>query len=153
MRRLIQSVRRKSWRTILVLLVGTMIMPSRTAKAPDSSKAVKQYLPKLLTVTDGLPQPWVQTIAQTSDGYMWFGTQEGLSRFNGTQFRNFDKNNTPGINHNNIRVLLLEKTSPVESVTELVRYSECLIAERAGGVPGADHDDVRAGLKRHGCRD
>src|SRR5207237_297683 len=69
----------------------------------------KQYVPRLFTVADGLPQPWIQTIVQTRDGYLWFGTQEGLARFNGAQFTNFDKNNTPGINHNNIRALLEDK--------------------------------------------
>ena len=83
------------------LLACAMMMPIR-AKALDASKAVSQYVPKLLTMADGLPQPWVQAIVQSSDGYMWFGTQEGLSRFDGAQFVNFDKNNTPGINHNNI---------------------------------------------------
>lgn len=88
-----------------------MLMPGiRMARALDPSKSVKQYVPRLLTVSDGLPQPWIQTIVQSSDGYMWFGSQEGLSRFDGAHFRNFDKNNTPGLNHNNIRALLADRS-------------------------------------------
>ncbi len=82
-----------------------VIATTSPAKAVDSSKSAKEYVPKLLTVADGLPQPWVQTMTQTPDGYMWFGTQEGLARFNGAKFTTFDQNNTPGINHNNIRAL------------------------------------------------
>src|SRR5947209_19540783 len=91
-------------------LVFSMIMLAvGSAAALDPSKSVKQYVSKAFTVADGLPQPWVQTIAQSGDGYMWFGTQEGLSRFNGAQFTNFDKSNIPEINHNNIRALLDDK--------------------------------------------
>ncbi len=88
-----------------------MAMCATPGHALDPGKPVKQYVTKALTVADGLPQPWVQAIAQTPDGYMWFATQEGLARFNGVQFRNFDKENTSGINHNNIRVLLTDRSS------------------------------------------
>lgn len=38
------------------------------------------------TIDDGLPATSVQRLAQTPDGYLWVGTQSGLSRFNGTDF-------------------------------------------------------------------
>ncbi|OQP59955.1 hypothetical protein A3860_35525 [Niastella vici] len=38
---------------------------------------------------DGLPSATVYCIAQDRDGFMWFGTETGLSRFDGTHFRNF----------------------------------------------------------------
>ena len=96
---------------IAVLAAAIIMLAASPAGALDSEKSVKQYVPRLFTVADGLPQPWIQTIVQTRDGYLWFGTQEGLARFNGAQFTNFDKNNTPGINHNNIRALLEDKQS------------------------------------------
>ncbi len=40
-------------------------------------------------VEDGLAQSQVQTIIQDSVGYLWFGTVDGLSRFDGTTFVNF----------------------------------------------------------------
>lgn len=39
-----------------------------------------------LTVDDGLPQMSVYAIEKDSSGYMWFGTGDGLSRFDGYQF-------------------------------------------------------------------
>ena len=39
---------------------------------------------------EGLPQTSVQAIIQTSDGYLWLGTQEGLVRFDGLRFQVFD---------------------------------------------------------------
>lgn len=41
------------------------------------------------TINDGLPQSSVVCMAQDHDGYMWFGTQSGLSRFDGVHFVNF----------------------------------------------------------------
>ena len=76
-------------------------------KAEDSSKDV-QFISRILTVNEGLP-PGVESIAQTQDGYMWFATQDGLARFDGAQFRIFDKNNTPGIHQNYITVLLADQ--------------------------------------------
>lgn len=38
---------------------------------------------------NGLAQSWVNTIFQSSDGYIWIGTFDGLSRFNGQSFTNY----------------------------------------------------------------
>ncbi|MEP7343330.1 MAG: two-component regulator propeller domain-containing protein [Acidobacteriota bacterium] len=63
----------------------------------DPHKAITQYVHNVWTVDDGLPQSSVLAIAQTRDGYLWFGTFEGLVRFDGTRFVVFDQNNSPGI--------------------------------------------------------
>ncbi|MBS1666610.1 MAG: hypothetical protein JST58_04465 [Bacteroidetes bacterium] len=41
------------------------------------------------TVTSGMPDNYTQSIVQDSRGFMWFGTKEGLSRFDGAGFKNF----------------------------------------------------------------
>src|SRR5579871_2411249 len=40
-------------------------------------------------VKDGLAGSTVYAIAQDKDGFLWFGTETGLSRFDGTHFKNF----------------------------------------------------------------
>ncbi|MDB6122087.1 MAG: Histidine kinase [Pedosphaera sp.] len=44
-----------------------------------------------------LPQGSVISLIQTRDGYLWMGTLGGLVRFDGTQFKEFDESNTPGL--------------------------------------------------------
>ncbi len=43
----------------------------------------------------GLPHNSVHAISQTRDGYLWIGTQNGLARFDGARFVNFNPTNTP----------------------------------------------------------
>jgi len=43
-----------------------------------------------LTIEDGLAQSYVNEIYQDSNGYMWFGTMHGLTRWDGIYYRNFD---------------------------------------------------------------
>jgi signal transduction histidine kinase/sugar lactone lactonase YvrE len=44
---------------------------------------------------DGLPENSATAITQTPDGYLWFGTFNGLVRFNGVEFKVFNPANTP----------------------------------------------------------
>ncbi len=53
-----------------------------------------------------MPQNTVQSILQTSDGYLWFGTEGGLARFDSQRFTVFNSRNTPQLRSNDIRSLL-----------------------------------------------
>ena len=44
-----------------------------------------------LTVDDGLSQSSVTCIFQDRKGFMWFGTQDGLNRYDGYKFKVFQK--------------------------------------------------------------
>lgn len=44
---------------------------------------------KLFTVNDGLSQSHINTIFQDSRGFIWIGTENGLSRYDGYKFVNF----------------------------------------------------------------
>ena len=41
------------------------------------------------TTGDGLPSNHITTLLQDSRGYLWVGTDNGLSRYDGTEFKNF----------------------------------------------------------------
>ncbi len=55
-----------------------------------------------------MPQNSVLSIAQTPDGYLWLGTEGGLARFNGVEFKTFDRENTPPLHANEVDSLLLD---------------------------------------------
>ncbi|HXE65157.1 MAG TPA: two-component regulator propeller domain-containing protein [Bryobacteraceae bacterium] len=59
---------------------------SNLALALDPRKALTQYSASVWTQEQGLPQDAITAIAQTSDGYLWLGTDEGLARFDGYEF-------------------------------------------------------------------
>ena len=63
-----------------------------------------------LTKSEGLPDPFVAAIAEDSDGFLWLGTQDGLGRWDGYRFRNYQPNSKlPGsLPSNNISALHLD---------------------------------------------
>jgi ligand-binding sensor domain-containing protein/signal transduction histidine kinase len=70
------------------------VMCVATAGAFAQRKSIKQYVHQVWTTENGLPQNSASSIIQTRDGYIWFATQEGLARFDGVEFRVFDRTNT-----------------------------------------------------------
>ena len=59
---------------------------------------------KNITIEDGLSQSTVKTIYQDSKGYIWVGTDAGLNRYNGYEFKQYkhDEYNKNSISHNYI---------------------------------------------------
>ena len=57
-----------------------------------------------ITIEDGLSQSTVETMIQDSRGYIWIGTNDGLNRYNGYEFKQYkhDKYNTNSIINNYI---------------------------------------------------
>src|SRR5262245_28623202 len=46
---------------------------------------VSQYVHAVWRVSDGFPAARIAVIAQTTDGYLWLGTDTGLFRFDGVK--------------------------------------------------------------------
>jgi ligand-binding sensor domain-containing protein/signal transduction histidine kinase len=88
----------------LLLLLGG----SEPAFALNSQRDLSQFGHEVWLTENGLPQNTVHAVAQTKDGYIWIGTEEGLARFDGIKFTVFDKQNTPELKSNYIRTLLAD---------------------------------------------
>lgn len=80
--------RRTLWAAALLFYVFPW-----SAAALDPRKSLTQYSRLVWTQQGGLPQDTIRAIAQTTDGYLWLGTDEGLARFDGYEFVVFDKTN------------------------------------------------------------
>jgi ligand-binding sensor domain-containing protein/signal transduction histidine kinase len=84
-----------------------MLTNGLAVMALDPGRGLREFGRQVWLSENGLPQNTVQAIAQTPDGYVWIGTQEGLARFDGVKFDIFDKQNTPALKSNDIRCLLV----------------------------------------------
>lgn len=71
-------------------------------------KGQQQIVFRNYSVADGLRSNTVWSITQDDQGYMWFGTKNGLSRFDGYQFKSyqFDKQSQNSLSDNFIHSIL-----------------------------------------------
>lgn len=101
-----------------------MLVLGGTAHALDPAKAFSQYMQTNWDAQSGLRQKTVNAIAQTSDGFLWLATEEGLIRFDGQSFVTFDERNAPGMGDRLIRSLAPTPDGGmwIGTMTGLVRY-------------------------------
>jgi signal transduction histidine kinase/ligand-binding sensor domain-containing protein/CheY-like chemotaxis protein len=90
-------------------LILALLWFAGTAWCLDPHKAITQYVHTVWGSAEGLPQNSIQALLQTHDGYLWIGTQEGLVRFNGMEFKVFNKANTDVFRHNDVRELYQDR--------------------------------------------
>ncbi len=77
--------------TALILVLADAF-PSRGATFADS-----EYLIESWETDQGLPENSATAMVQARDGSLWFGTFNGLVRFDGARFAVHDPANTPGL--------------------------------------------------------
>ena len=71
----------------LVYCTVCMLLLSAAVHALDPNKRLTQYIHKSWRIEDGSAPAGMFSIAQTSDGFLWFAAQaQGLYRFDGVQF-------------------------------------------------------------------
>src|ERR1035438_4605831 len=75
-----------SLRAPWIRLVAAAVLLAAPGMALDPRKAITQYLQSVWATDAGLPQTSVFSIAQTTDGYLWVGTEQGLARLDGVRF-------------------------------------------------------------------
>ncbi|MBF5043224.1 response regulator [Aggregicoccus sp. 17bor-14] len=80
--------------SLLPSLVAAVLLALPAPQPPLQARALPSTSLPLLqrswTQDEGLPQNGVAAVAQTQDGYLWVGTQEGLARFDGARWEVFD---------------------------------------------------------------
>ena len=129
---MLSTARNRRWRPARrALQAGFSLLPlflsmSVAFGGLDPAKAMTQYTSDIWRSGDGLPQDSIKAIVQSSDGYLWLGTQEGLARFDGVRFTVFDTANTPELPSNSINCLCeaLDGSLWAGTSSGLIRYRE-----------------------------
>lgn len=74
-----------------ISIVSLSFSQSKTVNDSLQQSFIKQISFNNLTVENGLSQNSVVSIAQDSIGYLWFATQDGLNKYDGTSFKIYNK--------------------------------------------------------------
>jgi len=82
----LNPARLKSASILLVLIIGAML---------HANAQTLSFKFKHINIGQGLSNSTIETIYQDSKGFMWFGTRDGLNKYDGYQFKVFK--NTPSI--------------------------------------------------------
>jgi ligand-binding sensor domain-containing protein/signal transduction histidine kinase len=91
-------------RAVFIGALGFVLLAT-SAKALDPSRTIHQYRSTNWSRQNGLPVSGVNALTQTTDGYLWLGTQQGLVRFDGKAFTSFPVARTPMFVSQNISSL------------------------------------------------
>lgn len=103
----------KTLRTIqkgfgLLFLSGSAIFSCAAQSKPS---APWQLFFKRISTEQGLPQTSVNSILRDSRGFVWMATEDGLCRFDGTEFRTFrhDPTDSTSLSHNVVHFIQEEE--------------------------------------------
>src|SRR5215831_16588191 len=96
----INPFRRQSLRFLAVALAFAWLIDLHA-----ETNSFPHYNVRVWQIDDGLPQNSVWAIAQSKDGYLWVGTQQGLARFDGLRFLLLDDKAAPELKHGFITAL------------------------------------------------
>ena len=79
--------------------------------------AAQPYTVKRLGIEQGLSNNYVVGITQDKQGFLWFATEEGLNKFDGTRFITYYKNdlakNHQGLSGNELNRICADPTRPI----------------------------------------
>ncbi len=95
---------------LIVLTVFVQLLSLRTALAQQERLAFRR-----ISIEEGLSQSIIQGIIQDKRGFMWFGTEDGLNRYDGYDFyviRN-EPDNPASLSHNDVTCLREDRSGMI----------------------------------------
>ena len=99
--------------TVIKLVIGLNFILAlilvNTINAQNNSFSIKK---RLFSYADGLPSRTVNCGVQDKNGFLWFGTKNGLCRFDGKNFQVFNQK-THGLRRREIAELFFDNTSGI----------------------------------------
>lgn len=112
----------------VLLFAACAVLGMRTVSALDPNRAIGQYIATRWHSRDSFPGGSVNAIAQTPDGYLWIGAENGLVRFDGTGFRLLEHDNTPTLPPGHVLDVVVDS----EGVLWVMMESPQLLRYRGG---------------------
>lgn len=110
-------------------------------RALSPTRTLAQYMRERWGIERGFPGGTVLALAQTHDGYLWIGTDKGLSRFDGLTFRSFPQASPTAMPIGAVRALKTDREGNLWILlqnTKVLRYRE--------GKFEAGHDEAEVGI-------
>lgn len=95
------------------MMAGAILASGSLVSAKAGEEREMPWRWSRISSDEGLPQDGVAAITQSPDGYLWFGTQAGLARFDGIQFKVFDQAHDSSFHGNRIQALRLASNGEV----------------------------------------
>lgn len=83
-----------------------VFMSGADVSALEPATPLNQFGRQVWTMENGLPQNTISVLLQSRDGFLWAGTELGLARFDGVNFRVFDHATNAAFPDAEIRCLL-----------------------------------------------
>ncbi len=113
--------------TLPAVLFLTALTTVSTAAEPRSVRF------EHLSRDKGLSQAYVYTIVQDDEGYMWFGTQEGLNRFDGYEFLVFahDPQDPGSLSDESVRTMIKDRSGTLWIGTDAGGLSRVNTSDRS----------------------
>ena len=122
-----QGNSRRSFADLAIVFLAVFMagLPAR-AQAPQAAGPIPNRFSHL-TIQEGLSQGSAMTILQDRRGFLWIGTEDGLNRYDGADFKIYRPSESPNsICHQWVRTLCLDRGGVlwVGTMNGLNRYNE-----------------------------
>ncbi len=120
------------------MAAGVAVALAAPGEAVDPARPITQCSHRVWQ--DELPQTTVHAILQSSDGYLWAATYDGLVRFDGVRFEVLDSSSTPALPGSSVLALHEDRMARLWVGTNqglaVVEGDGCVAYGVADGLPG-----------------
>jgi signal transduction histidine kinase/ligand-binding sensor domain-containing protein/ActR/RegA family two-component response regulator len=100
----------RAHRVVALLFVAFGATGTPSAADPAPRLPLRDYVRRVWTTADGLPQNSVRAIVQSREGYLWLATSEGLTRFDGARLTVLDRQSLTSLPSPNISAIVLDRS-------------------------------------------
>ena len=105
--------RAQARRVAALVLASLAALAGPVSADPAARLPLRDYVRRVWTTADGLPQNSVRAIVQSREGYLWLATSEGLTRFDGARLTVLDRQSLSSLPSPNISAIVLDRAGDI----------------------------------------